>query len=645
MKSSSPHFKKRFLSLWVLLFTLLTTHQAFGGDYKIENFIKYPDKTGFVVSTTSDTDSALISINGEISPLTFDETKRAIAVSEDTETKLFYVKMQDEYAGHLYYKTEKNEKVYFKNIPLWMSVLPPLLSIILALITKQVIISLFAGILIGAWTFNGLSLSAVVEGFLYTMDTLIVNALIDSGHAAVIIFSMLIGGMVAIISKNGGMQGVVEKLSGFANSAKNTQFVTWILGVLIFFDDYANTLIVGNTMRPVTDRFKISREKLAYIVDSTAAPVAAIALITTWIGAELGYIADSVEHLSLDESPYLIFLRSLKYSVYPVLTLIFILLIIKSGKDFGPMYKAEKTAREKEDRKTDKLAIQEIKEQEEFSPAHHTPRYALNALIPILTLITVTVCGLFITGYSAEIWNGNDSLLNKLSTTVGNSDSYTALLWSSSVGVLVAMLLSFITRTLSVTESIEAMLSGFKTMLPTMIILLLAWSLAETTQILQTSDFLINLFIGVISVKWLPLITFILSAMISFSTGTSWGTMAILYPLLLPLTWSLGIESNMEEAILIPIFHNVVASVLGGSVLGDHCSPISDTTVLSSMASGCNHIEHVRTQMPYALTVGLISALLGGVLMAFTSIPFIAVVVIGILIMIGVIHFWGKKVD
>lgn len=645
MKSSSPLIKKHILSLGVFLYLLLTTFQGQAGDYKIEKFLKSPDKTGFKISTVAESDSSFITINGEDYPLVFDDSKHAKVLLEDTEASLFYIKMPDEYAGNLYFKSEKNGKTYFKNIPLWMSILPPLLSIFLALITKQVIISLFAGILIGAWTFNGLSLSAVVEGFLYTMDTLIVNALIDSGHAAVIIFSMLIGGMVAIISKNGGMQGVVEKLSGFANSAKNTQFVTWILGVLIFFDDYANTLIVGNTMRPVTDRFKISREKLAYIVDSTAAPVAAIALITTWIGAELGYIADSVEHLSLDESPYLIFLRSLKYSVYPVLTLIFILLIIKSGKDFGPMYKAEKTAREKEDRKTDKLAIQEIKEQEEFSPAHHTPRYALNALIPILTLITVTVCGLFITGYSAEIWNGNDSLLNKLSTTVGNSDSYTALLWSSSVGVLVAMLLSFITRTLSVTESIEAMLSGFKTMLPTMIILLLAWSLAETTQILQTSDFLINLFIGVISVKWLPLITFILSAMISFSTGTSWGTMAILYPLLLPLTWSLGIESNMEEAILIPIFHNVVASVLGGSVLGDHCSPISDTTVLSSMASGCNHIEHVRTQMPYALTVGLISALLGGVLMAFTSIPFIAVVVIGILIMIGVIHFWGKKVD
>jgi hypothetical protein len=287
-------------------------------NYHIDRFQKYPDKVGVIISTTQQTDSSIVTINNQEQTIYFSESGIGEVYIQEIEKELFYIKMQDEYAGNLYFKSEKEQKFNFKYIPLWMSILPPLLSILLALITKQVIISLFAGILIGAWTFKGLSFSAIIHGFLYTIDTLLVDALTDSGHASVIIFSMLIGGMVAIISKNGGMQGIVDKLSRFANSAKNTQFVTWLVGVLIFFDDYANTLIVGNTMRPVTDKFKISREKLAYIVDSTAAPIAAIALITTWIGAELGYIADAIEHISLDESPYLIFLKSLKYSIYPI---------------------------------------------------------------------------------------------------------------------------------------------------------------------------------------------------------------------------------------------------------------------------------------------------------------------------------------
>lgn len=646
MKSSRLLHKKHFLQVLLMLLFVFVQINGNASNYQIDRFQKYPDKIGIIIYTTQQTDSSIVTINNEEQTVYFSESGIGKAYIQEIEKELFYIKMQDEYAGNLYYKSEKEQKTYFKHIPLWMSILPPLLSIILALITKQVIISLFAGILIGAWTFKGLSFSAIIQGFLHTIDTLLVDALTDSGHASVIIFSMLIGGMVAIISKNGGMQGIVDKLSKFANSAKNTQFVTWLVGVLIFFDDYANTLIVGNTMRPVTDKFKISREKLAYIVDSTAAPIAAIALITTWIGAELGYIADAIDHISLDESPYLIFLKSLKYSIYPILTLLFILILIKSGKDFGPMFKAERNARNKNEFNTHSNSDNNIsKEQEEFSPAPEITKYYLNGLIPILTLIIGTITGLFITGYSAEVWQSDGGFFNKLSITIGNANSYTALLWSSSVGVLVAIVLSLTTKTLNATQSMEALLTGFKTMLPTMIILLLAWSLAETTQILQTSDFLINLFIGVVSVKWIPLITFILSALISFSTGTSWGTMAILYPLLLPLTWSLGIESNMEEVVLLPIFYNVVASVLGGSVLGDHCSPISDTTVLSSMASGCNHIEHVRTQMPYALSVGFISILLGGVAVVFINLPFLLVIAIGVAYSYVVIHIFGKQVE
>lgn len=645
VKSSNRNIKKTFWGIWVLLCILFINTHSQASSFKMDKFLSYPDKTSFLVSNNSAQDSAKITINDTETLMQFDESGTCEVFIEDNKSSLYYVKMQDEYAGTLYLKNEEKDKTFFKTIPLWMSILPPLLSIFLALLTKQVIISLFAGILIGAWTFNGMTIIALGKGFLYTIDTLIVNALIDSGHASVIIFSMLIGGMVAIISKNGGMHGIVDKLSKYANSSKNTQLVTWFMGILIFFDDYANTLIVGNTMRPISDKYKISREKLAYIVDSTAAPVAAIALITTWIGAELGYISDALEQISLDQSPYIIFLNSLKYSMYPILTLAFMFILIKSGKDFGPMYHAEKNAREESDFNTHSKKNLVSKEQEEFEPDPSTPKYAFNGLMPILVLVATTIIGLFVTGYSSETWNNNDSFLNKLSITIGMADSYTALLWSSSIGVLTSIALSLMSKTLNATQSVEAMISGFKTMLPTMIILLLAWSLAETTTILHTSDFLINQFIGVVSVKWIPAITFILAGLISFSTGTSWGTMAILYPLLLPLTWSLGLESHMTEATLLPIFYNVVASVLGGAVLGDHCSPISDTTVLSSMASGCNHIEHVRTQMTYALCIGFISILLGSILMVFVNVPFIIVFLLGIAYCYLVVHIFGKNIE
>src|SRR6056297_1068164 len=235
-------------------------------------------------------------------------------------------------------------------IPLWFSIIPPLIAILFALIFKEVFTALFIGILVGTTTmfiYQDFSFfPALFKGVFSIVDTYILESLTKPGHMSIIIFSMLIGAMVNIITRNGGMKGVVNYLSKFANNARSGQFVTWLLGIAIFFDDYANTLVVGNTMRPVTDRLKISREKLAYIVDSTAAPIASIAFVTTWIGAELSYIQDGINTIGLDKSPYTIFLNSLAYSFYPIFALIFILLLVWKQRDFGPMYKAECHARQ-----------------------------------------------------------------------------------------------------------------------------------------------------------------------------------------------------------------------------------------------------------------------------------------------------------
>ncbi len=529
-------------------------------------------------------------------------------------------------------------------IPLWLSILPPLVAIIMALIFKEVLISLFVGIWVGAFILAGSSLKSIGGSFFEVLEKYIVNAMADTDHLSVIVFSMLIGGMVAIISKNGGMAGVVEALSRFAKSAKSSQLVTWFLGLAIFFDDYANTLIVGSTARSLTDRYRVSREKLAYIVDSTAAPVAAVALITTWIGAELGYISDAAATIGIEESAYSIFLNSLTYSFYPFYALLFILMLVLMQRDYGPMLKAELRAREKGKlfnvkSETDSSEL----ELDELEPIKGAPLRAYNAIIPVATVILTTIVGLVYTGYDPSAWKEADGFFTNLSTVIGNSNSYAALLWSSLLGVLVATLLSVGGRIMGLGACMDSMLNGFKTMMPAMVILILAWSLAQVTKDLHTADFLTSLMEGRLQPRLLPMITFVFAGIIAFSTGSSWSTMAILYPLILPATWQVCGAAGLDPDLTMAIFYNVTSCVLAGSVFGDHCSPISDTTILSSLASSCNHLDHVRTQLPYALTVGLVSILMG-TLSVYISLPAIVHFIIGAALLFGIVMIFGKSV-
>ena len=531
-------------------------------------------------------------------------------------------------------------------IPLWWSIIPPLLAIVMALLFKEVIISLAAGIWLGALVLYGFSLENLFVALLRMVDTYVLYVIVDSGRMSVIIFSLLIGGMVAIISRNGGMAGVVQKLSKYAKSSQKASFITYILGIGIFFDDYANTLIVGNTMKPVTDRFRISREKLAYLVDSTAAPVAAIALVTTWIGAELGYIDEALGRIDVETSAYAVFLNSLQYAFYPIFTLFFIFLLIRSNRDFGSMRQAEMRAREKGEVFRQELNHDDLMPDESLKtmdPVKGIQYRWTNAVIPILATVVVTIGGLFYTGYDATTWAEASTFFNGLSLTIGNADSYSALIWGSFVGVFLAIVLSKVTRTLNIRLSIEAMMEGFKTMLPAIVILILAWALADITRDMHTAAFLTSVFSGNIAPIWLPLLTFLMAALFSFSTGSAWGTMAILYPLILPTTWVLCQEAGMPIDETMHIFYNVTAVVLGGAVLGDHCSPIADTTVLSSLATSCNHIDHVRTQLPYALTVGSVAALVGGVIFVI-GLPWYVDYLIGFGLLILLVRLLGKRV-
>ncbi len=474
-------------------------------------------------------------------------------------------------------------------IPAWISILPPLLAIIAALLWRSVFPALFMGVWCGAWLLSGPSWQNLGGALLDAFQGHIVSALIEESRVSIIMFTMMLGGMIGILSKNGGMEGVVHRLMKITTTPRRGQLVTSALGCVIFFDDIANTLLVGKTMRPVYDKLKLSREKLAYIIDSTAAPIASIAFATTWIGYEVSIIESSLKETpEIPHQAYSLFLSSVPYSFYSFLALFLVVCVSYSGRDFGPMLTAEKKARRAEN----------IKENIQKEECIKQKGRARNAIIPIFILVLTLIGSLAYTGSG-----------NNIHEILGTADSYKALMWSSFIGAISAAMITLSQGIMRLEGVIEAWLDGMQTTFAAMIILVLSWALADITQSLHTSDFLINFLGANLNAAFLPSISFILAGIIALTTGTSWGSMGIMMPLVLPLSWSmLSMDggAGMENS---PVLFASIAAVLAGASWGDHCSPISDTTILSSIASECDHIEHVRTQLPYAAFIGIVSVL------------------------------------
>lgn len=528
----------------------------------------------------------------------------------------------------------------------WFSLLPPVLAILLALIFREVITALFAGVWLGALAVAGFN---PLTGTWRLIDTFIVPALgnVEDGHTQIVVFTLLLGGMVGIVARNGGTMGIVEAVAPFARSARRGKIATWLAGLAIFFDDYANTLIVGNTMRPITDRLKISREKLAYLVDSTAAPVAALVPISTWVGYEISLIADGLRIAAdqnpevagtlLAASPFTIFLHTIPYLFYPLLALLFVLMTSVTDRDFGPMAGAEARAmrggglhRPGAQLTTDTSAhVMDAKE----GVQHRW----FNAGVPVLTVVFVVLVGLYTTGRAGV---GPDATLMDI---FGAADPFATLLWGSLAGCLMAIALSVVQRILTVTEAIDAWLSGMRAMMIAMIILVLAWSLGSVTEAIGTAEYLSQLLSDRLALELIPVIVFITSAAMAFATGTSWGTMAIMLPLVIPLTVSLGGGAGFDGGAHYSILLGAISSVLAGAIFGDHCSPISDTTVLSSTASACDHVDHVRTQLPYAVLVGVVGMLLGDIGTAYGLPNWIALLG-GVAILYGFLRMFGSVV-
>ncbi|MDY5964323.1 MAG: Na+/H+ antiporter NhaC family protein [Peptostreptococcus porci] len=528
-----------------------------------------------------------------------------------------------------------------------ITIIPPLLAIVLAFITKNVVVSLFLGVLSGSLILqlgNGENIfSAIVLSFLDFISRAL-NALADPWDAGIILQVLAIGGVINLVGKMGGAKAIAEALAKRAKTSKGAQLISWFLGILVFFDDYANSLIVGPIMRPVFDKLNISREKLSFVIDATAAPIAGLAIISTWIGLEVGLIHDAFGSINVDVDAFGVFLQTIPYRFYNILILAFIVLSAIMVREFGPMRKAEYLSYRNKSSK--QFLDNGVEELDDMAPKDGVKLSVWNAIIPIGVLILSSLAAFYYSGYSS-IMGGEDAALisainaspfsfNSIKECFSASDASVALFQSAIFATIVAILMAKFKKIYTISEAIEVWVDGTKTLMITGVILILAWSLSSVIKEVGTAKFMINYLSGAIPAFLLPSIIFVLGSIISFSTGTAYGTMGILMPLAIPLAHSINPEMGYVVV--------STSAVLTGAIFGDHCSPISDTTILSSMGAGCDHIEHVKTQMPYAIYVASCTILFGYIPAGF-GLPVFIVLPMAIFAVGFGLRFIGKRTD
>ncbi|MCG8532413.1 MAG: Na+/H+ antiporter NhaC family protein [Desulfovibrionales bacterium] len=523
------------------------------------------------------------------------------------------------------------------------TLVPPLVAIVLAFISRNVVLSLFLGVFSGAMMletkgfdfYNGL-----LDSFQRICNE-ILGAIADPWNAGIVLQCLAIGGLIAVVSKMGGTLAVAEALAKKAKGPRSAQFFTWLMGLVIFFDDYANSLTVGPIMRPVTDRMRISREKLAFIIDATAAPIAGIALISTWVAYEIGLIKDGFEQVGIQMNAYGAFVETIPYRFYNIFILFFVLAGIMLLREFGPMRQAEERARKHGKVVADNATPMASEETTQLEPGGHVVPSVWNAIIPIGALIVSAFLGFYFNGYHAI---DNAEMLAKIDAAplsfyairecFGSSDASVVLFQAALLAGIIAMVMGIGKKIFTIEEAVTTWVTGIKSMNITAVILLLAWSLSGIIKELGTAMYLVGVLSDALPAFLLPSIIFVLGSIISFATGTSYGTMGILMPLAIPLAFAI----NPDEAYLLLN----IGSVLTGAIFGDHCSPISDTTILSSMGSACDHIDHVRTQLVYAIAVGGVSILFGFLPAGLGMSPVITLP-LGLVAVVLLFYVFGKR--
>ncbi len=530
-----------------------------------------------------------------------------------------------------------------------MTILPPLVSIVLAFITKNVIVSLFLGTFSGCviLNLNGFNIfSAIFQGAIdFTYRAL--EVLSDPWNAGIILQVLVIGGVIHLVAKMGGAKAIAEALARKAKTVKSVQLTTWLLGLAVFFDDYANALIVGPIMRPVTDKLGISRAKLAFIIDATAAPIAGLAIISTWIGLEIGLIGDAFSSIGINVDGFSVFLQTIPYRFYNILILVFVFITAITLREFGPMLSAEKKARKALKREALLERVEKLeKTHNELEPKEGVKLSIWNAIIPIGTLVFSSLIGFYYSGYSS-VMNGADVVAKEIfinapfsfsaiQEAFSNADASVVLFQGALLASLVAIIMSVCKKIFTISEAIETWIEGMKGLLITGVILVLAWSLSSVIKELGTAAYLVSVLQFAIPKFLLPSIIFILGSIIAFATGTAYGTMGILMPLAVPLAYAINPDMSFIVA--------CTSGVLTGAIFGDHCSPISDTTILSSTGAGCDHIEHVRTQIWYSLFVGAITIIFGYIPAGF-GVSIWIILPVAIIALIAITFMVSKKIE
>ncbi|MEM6329375.1 MAG: Na+/H+ antiporter NhaC family protein [Planctomycetota bacterium] len=548
----------------------------------------------------------------------------------------------------------------------WLSLAPPAATVLLAIVTKRAVLSLLIGLFVGALILTGGNpYAALIE----TLETHLWATLADPWQLRLFGFLVLIGAMIGVVNRSGGMHGLVRLITPLARTRRSGQMATWLAGLIVFFDDYTNTLLVGATMRSTCDRLRISREKLAYLVDSTAAPVAGLALLSTWVAVEIDFIKDGLQAcepaLVEGYTPLDVFLGCIPYRFYIIQALLFVPIVALVGRDFGPMRRAEQEASERGGA-SDPAGADQDPQQSPIRPSHWA-----NAVVPLAVTLAVVLALLVQTGRvgaTPEMLAGL-GFWGRAQVVFGQADTPLALFYGAGIGLATAWGMAVGRRLISPANAADAAYGGVRAIVPGMMILLLATTLAGMTQPgeppsgqtddpfpnraerLYTGAFLQSLLptaeenqaASTAIALSLPTVVFLMAAVVAFSTGTSFGTMGILFPVIAPVAFaSLGPAAGemFSEPMLLATF----GAVLSGAIFGDHCSPISDTTVLSSQASGCDHVAHVVTQMPYALTVAGVCVLLGTAPLAL-GVPVLVLLPLQTAALVAIALFCGQRIE
>ncbi len=578
-----------------------------------------------------------LSIGGGISALAADGT---VSVEVDGETVEYDLSSDEGAAEYVdsYADNLSNDKGFEENIKTalttvrstikqyatFWALIPPIIAILLALITKEVYSSLFIGILAGGVIYSNFDFETTVvhvfkEGFIDTVA--------DAYNIGIIIFLVLLGALVAMMNKTGGSAAFGRWAAKHINSRIGAQLATTALGVLIFVDDYFNCLTVGSVMRPVTDKKNISREKLAYLIDATAAPVCIIAPISSWAAAVAGFAKGAGA-----ESGMSLFIQAIPYNFYALLTIVMMIFIAVAKFDYGPMKKYEAAAKKGE--ALDKL--EELSNEANSKVKENEKGKVIDLLIPVVFLIIACVIGMI---YSGGFFTAGEDCYHDFIGSFSNSDASVGLVFGSFITIIFAIIYFMCRRVISFKDCMEAIPEGFNAMTPAILILVCAWTLKTMTDSLGAKIFISQLIEGSASgfKMLLPAIIFLIAVGLSFATGTSWGTFGILIPIVL------SVFSGTDGAITII----AVSACMAGAVCGDHCSPISDTTIMASAGAQCNHINHVSTQLPYALTVAGVSfvsyIIAGFVQSAWIALPIAIVLMICTLFVLKLVL--GKKQD